>query len=163
MHTHRMAQVAPGVAHSSVWRSMYRIGIEPRTLSPVEPDPSEWPTSVVTATVVKALDARHPLPRYYITSTTRVRALLARLLPARLFDFLSLCKGWFALPQAMIDATVHWAWPAKIKRDMHRNMHPPDGYDPPGWSYAPGQWPHAAPPRNEYARAAQEEWLAKRE
>lgn len=52
----------------------------------------QWPASAVTAKVVKALEARRPKPRYYVTTPTHAMGVLKRLLPTRWLDAI-LTKG----------------------------------------------------------------------
>ncbi len=49
-------------------------------------DPFELPPSAVTAKLVRALDARRPHPRYYVTTPTHIAGLARRLLSTRLQD-----------------------------------------------------------------------------
>ena len=52
------------------------------------PDPFELPPSAVTAQLIRALEARHPKARYYVTLPTHLMAILRRLLPVRALDWL---------------------------------------------------------------------------
>ncbi len=52
-------------------------------------DRFELPASAVTAKLIRALEARSPAPRYYVTTPTHVMGGLKRLLPTRLLDALA--------------------------------------------------------------------------
>ena len=56
------------------------------------PDRFELPASAVTATLIRALDAKRPKPRYYITTPTHLMGLARRLLPTSALDWL-IAKG----------------------------------------------------------------------
>jgi len=47
----------------------------------------QWQTDVVTKKLVHALEAHRPRARYYITPPTRVMAVLRRVLPSRMLDW----------------------------------------------------------------------------
>jgi len=51
------------------------------------PDAFELPASAVTARLIKALEARRPRPRYYVTKPTYVMGTLRRVLPTRALDW----------------------------------------------------------------------------
>lgn len=51
-------------------------------------DPFELPASAVTAKLIKALDARRPRPRYYVTTPTYLMGFARRMLPTRGLDWL---------------------------------------------------------------------------
>jgi len=53
---------------------------------------AQWPPSVVTDAVLKALTARRPRPRYAVTTPTHAMAIARRLLPTRALDWV-LSKG----------------------------------------------------------------------
>lgn len=53
-------------------------------------DPFELPPAAVTAKLVRALEARRPRPRYYVTTPTYLMAALRRVLPGRALDALIL-------------------------------------------------------------------------
>lgn len=46
----------------------------------------QWPASAVTRQVVRALEARRPKPRYYVTTPTHAMGALRRVLPSRWLD-----------------------------------------------------------------------------
>lgn len=50
-------------------------------------DRFELPASAVTAKLARALEARHPAPRYYVTTPTYIASLLRRLLPTGTLDW----------------------------------------------------------------------------
>lgn len=52
----------------------------------------QWPASAVTKAVIRALDARRPKARYFVTTPTHAMALLRRVLPVRALDWV-LSKG----------------------------------------------------------------------
>ena len=56
------------------------------------PDRFELPASAVTATLIRALDAKRPTPRYYVTTPTHLMGLARRILPTRTLDWL-IAKG----------------------------------------------------------------------
>lgn len=49
-------------------------------------DPFELPASAVTKKLIHALEARHPRPRYFVTTPTYIMGALRRLLPTRALD-----------------------------------------------------------------------------
>ena len=49
----------------------------------------QWPASAVTKTLVRALGARRPKPRYYVTTPTYLMGTLRRILSARALDWVS--------------------------------------------------------------------------
>lgn len=55
-----------------------------------KPDRFELPASAVTATLLRALSAPNPRPRYYVTTPTHLMGTARRLLPTRLLDRLLL-------------------------------------------------------------------------
>ncbi len=55
-------------------------------------DRFELPASAVTAALIRALEARRPRPRYFVTVPTRAMGLARRMLPGRLLDAL-LARG----------------------------------------------------------------------
>lgn len=69
-------------------RAGYESQIIPRMYQSDAPDRFELPPSAVTAKLVHALEAARPRPRYLVTVPTYVSALLGRLLPTRLQDYL---------------------------------------------------------------------------
>ncbi len=50
------------------------------------PDPFELPASAVTAKLIRALEARRPRPRYYVTAPTYIAGIARRLLSTRMQD-----------------------------------------------------------------------------
>jgi NAD(P)-dependent dehydrogenase (short-subunit alcohol dehydrogenase family) len=56
------------------------------------PDRFELPPSAVTAQLIRALEARRPKARYYVTLPTHLMGVLRRLLPGRALDWL-IAKG----------------------------------------------------------------------
>ena len=56
------------------------------------PDRFELPASAVTATLIRALDARRPRPRYYVTTPTHLMGFARRVLSSRALDWL-IAKG----------------------------------------------------------------------
>ncbi len=48
----------------------------------------QWPASAVTRKLIRALTARHPRARYYVTTPTYVMGLLRRILPTRALDWI---------------------------------------------------------------------------
>ncbi|WP_372570420.1 SDR family NAD(P)-dependent oxidoreductase [Ruegeria jejuensis] len=67
-------------------RAEYEEKLMPRMYGPSGPDPFELPPSAVTAKLARALDARNPRPRYYVTTATYVAAYLRRILSTRAID-----------------------------------------------------------------------------
>ncbi|MCM2562717.1 SDR family oxidoreductase [Lutimaribacter sp. EGI FJ00015] len=56
------------------------------------PDRFELPPGAVTAKLLRALEAKNPRPRYYVTTPTYIMGALRRVLPARALDWI-LAKG----------------------------------------------------------------------
>jgi NAD(P)-dependent dehydrogenase (short-subunit alcohol dehydrogenase family) len=56
------------------------------------PDRFELPASAVTAKLIHALEARHPAPRYFVTTPTYLMNLARRVLPTRMLDWM-IAKG----------------------------------------------------------------------
>ena len=56
------------------------------------PDRFELPASAVTATLIRALQAKRPKARYFVTTPTHLMAAARRILPARALDWL-VAKG----------------------------------------------------------------------
>jgi NAD(P)-dependent dehydrogenase (short-subunit alcohol dehydrogenase family) len=50
------------------------------------PDRFELPASAVTTKLIKALEAPHPKPRYYVTTPTYLMGMLRRILPTGMLD-----------------------------------------------------------------------------
>lgn len=53
------------------------------------PDTFELPAEAVTRKLVKALTAKNPKPRYYVTTATYIMGTLRRILPTRMLDFVA--------------------------------------------------------------------------
>ena len=51
------------------------------------PDTFELPPEAVTKKLIRALEARSPAPRYFVTTPTHMMNVLKRILPERLFDW----------------------------------------------------------------------------
>jgi NAD(P)-dependent dehydrogenase (short-subunit alcohol dehydrogenase family) len=66
----------------------YRTKIEERMYRQSGRDPFERPASAVTRQVLRAVEARNPRARYFVTLPTHVMAALVRLLPTRAMDWL---------------------------------------------------------------------------
>ena len=49
----------------------------------------QWPASAVTNVLVRALEARRPKPRYYVTTPTHLMGTLRRVLPVRALDWVT--------------------------------------------------------------------------
>ncbi|MFA3919090.1 SDR family NAD(P)-dependent oxidoreductase [Ruegeria hyattellae] len=71
---------------SSPKRAEYEEKLMPRMYHPTGPDLFELPASAVTAKLARALTARSPRPRYYVTTATYVAAYLRRILSTRAVD-----------------------------------------------------------------------------
>jgi NAD(P)-dependent dehydrogenase (short-subunit alcohol dehydrogenase family) len=56
------------------------------------PDRFELPASAVTAKLIRALEARHPAPRYFVTTPTYLMNVARRVLPTRMLDWM-IAKG----------------------------------------------------------------------
>jgi NAD(P)-dependent dehydrogenase (short-subunit alcohol dehydrogenase family) len=57
-----------------------------------KPDAFELPASAVTAKLIKALEAKRPKPRYYVTTPTYLMGIARRILPTRALDWM-IAKG----------------------------------------------------------------------
>lgn len=74
---------------NSALAPLYRDRLIPRLKAAGEgKDPFELPASAVTGKLIRALDARNPAPRYFVTKPTHAMNLLRRLLPTRLSDMI---------------------------------------------------------------------------
>lgn len=67
-------------------RTEYETVLRPRLYQNSGPDPFELPASAVSAKVIRALDARNPAPRYFVTLPTWVGVGLRRVLSTRMLD-----------------------------------------------------------------------------
>ncbi|MEQ9695853.1 SDR family NAD(P)-dependent oxidoreductase [Shimia sp. SDUM112013] len=77
---------------NSARADQYRNGLLKRLYEASGPDPFELPPSAVTAKLVKALESKHPKPRYYVTTATYISGVGRRLLPTRWLDWI-IAKG----------------------------------------------------------------------
>lgn len=68
-------------------RADYEAQILPRLYEPTGPDPFELQPAAVTAKVIRALEARRPSPRYYVTTPTYIAGFLRRILWTRAADW----------------------------------------------------------------------------
>lgn len=66
---------------SSARQDDYRFKVEKRLYRPDGPDRFELPPSAVTAKLIRALDAKAPRARYFVTTPTYVAAAFKRILP----------------------------------------------------------------------------------
>ena len=88
------------IAHFERWidwersprADQYRAKLRKRLYDDRGPDLFELPPAAVTAKLLRALDARNPRPRYFVTTPTYIMATLRRLLPTRALDRV-LAKG----------------------------------------------------------------------
>lgn len=71
---------------NSANRAAYETKLLPRMYNPGPPDRFELPASAVTAKLIRALDAKSPAPRYYVTTATYVAGYLRRILSTRAID-----------------------------------------------------------------------------
>jgi len=69
-------------------RAQYEASLLKRLYAARGPDRFELPPAAVTAKLARALDARRPRPRYYVTTPTYLMGAARRLLPARALDAL---------------------------------------------------------------------------
>ncbi|SDE28324.1 SDR family NAD(P)-dependent oxidoreductase [Ruegeria marina] len=72
---------------NSALREKYEGSLLKRLYEDRGPDRFELPPSAVTAKLIRALEARRPAPRYYVTTPTHIAGFLRRILPTRLSDF----------------------------------------------------------------------------
>lgn len=77
---------------SSARAAQYEGALINRLYRDTGPDTFELPASAVTAKLARALDAKRPRARYYVTTPTYLMATLKRLTPTRALDWL-LAKG----------------------------------------------------------------------
>lgn len=73
---------------ASARADQYRASLRTRLYESSGPDAFELPPAAVTAKLARALDARRPRPRYYVTTPTYLMGALRRLLPTRALDAL---------------------------------------------------------------------------
>ncbi|MFN6979536.1 MAG: SDR family NAD(P)-dependent oxidoreductase, partial [Gemmobacter sp.] len=85
---------ANSIPHFEAWvdwrasprRAQYEASLLRRLYESRGPDRFELPASAVTRVLARALDARSPAPRYFVTTPTWIMAGLRRLLPTRALD-----------------------------------------------------------------------------
>lgn len=70
-------------------RAAYEATLLKRLYENRGPDPFELPASAVTAKLIRALDARSPRARYFVTTPAYFTAFVRRLLPTALLDLLA--------------------------------------------------------------------------
>ncbi|UWQ54155.1 SDR family NAD(P)-dependent oxidoreductase [Leisingera caerulea] len=71
---------------SSPLRELYETRLLKRLYESSGPDRFELPASAVTAKLAHACEARHPRPRYYVTTPTHIAGVLRRILSTRAID-----------------------------------------------------------------------------
>lgn len=71
---------------SSPLKARYEGSLLKRLYHSSGPDPFELPASAVTAKLAHACEARHPKPRYYVTTPTYIAGTLRRILSTRAID-----------------------------------------------------------------------------
>ncbi|GGH38579.1 short-chain dehydrogenase/reductase [Cribrihabitans marinus] len=71
---------------ASPCRDQYESHLLPRMYHPTGKDTFELPPSAVTAKLARALEARNPSPRYYVTLATHAAGFLRRILTTRATD-----------------------------------------------------------------------------
>ncbi|MDK3018606.1 SDR family NAD(P)-dependent oxidoreductase [Pseudodonghicola flavimaris] len=69
-------------------RKDYETRLIPRMYEDTGPDPFELPASAVTAKLIRALEAKRPRPRYYVTVPTYLSGYLRRVLSTRATDWI---------------------------------------------------------------------------
>jgi NAD(P)-dependent dehydrogenase (short-subunit alcohol dehydrogenase family) len=69
-------------------RKDYEDKLIPRMYEATGPDPFELPPAAVTAKLIRALEAKRPRPRYYVTVPTYLGGYLRRVLSSRATDWL---------------------------------------------------------------------------
>ncbi len=72
--------------HGSARAGQYGV-LRDRLYTDSGPDRFELPASAVTKRLLKALTARNPAPRYFVTTPTWIMGTLKRLLPSRALDW----------------------------------------------------------------------------
>ncbi len=70
-------------------RAQYEATLLKRLYESRGPDPFELPASAVTTKLLRALDARRPKPRYYITTPAYFTAFIRRFLPVAMLDWIT--------------------------------------------------------------------------
>ncbi|MFC3613846.1 SDR family NAD(P)-dependent oxidoreductase [Lutimaribacter marinistellae] len=70
----------------SALRAQYEASLLKRLYEDSGPDRFELPAAAVTAKLARALDAKRPRHRYYVTTPTYVAGYLRRILPTRIID-----------------------------------------------------------------------------
>ena len=73
---------------NSAKRADYESNLIPRIYRESGKDPFELPPSAVTAKLARALTAKRPSPRYYVTTPTYLSGYLRRVLPTRAIDWI---------------------------------------------------------------------------
>ena len=73
---------------NSAKRAEYEAKLLPRIYREGGKDRFELPPDAVTATLIRALEARRPKPRYYVTVPTYLAGYLRRVLPDRAIDWI---------------------------------------------------------------------------
>lgn len=74
---------------ASARAEQYRKTLRPRLYNAVGKDRFELPAEAVARVIARAIEARRPRPRYYVTLPTHVAGLGRRLLPTRGLDWLA--------------------------------------------------------------------------
>ena len=69
-------------------RDEYETRLVPRMYADTGPDPFELPPAAVTAKLIRALEAKRPRPRYYVTVPTYLSGYLRRVLSTRAADWI---------------------------------------------------------------------------
>lgn len=69
-------------------RAQYETSLLRRLYDSRGPDRFERPASAVTAQLLRALTARNPAPRYFVTTPTHLMNIARRILPSRVLDVL---------------------------------------------------------------------------
>lgn len=73
---------------NSARAEQYRASLLKRLYESKGPDTFELPASAVTKKLIRALEAKNPKPRYFVTTPTYLMWGLRRVLPDRVFDWL---------------------------------------------------------------------------
>ena len=69
-------------------RAQYESSLLKRLYESRGPDRFELPPAAVTAKLIRALEAKNPAPRYFVTTPTHLMNIARRILPSRLLDAL---------------------------------------------------------------------------